>query len=66
MMTLIDDFLDVSIIEADQLQLDLKPILLNALLINNHETNKSIAEEKSITLKLDLEKELLIVDIDYR
>jgi signal transduction histidine kinase len=64
MMTLIDDFLDVSIIEAGQLQLDLEPVSLNAFLINNYEANKSIAKEKSITLKLDLERELLTVDID--
>ncbi|MHC4270043.1 MAG: ATP-binding protein, partial [Planctomycetota bacterium] len=64
MITLIDNFLDVSIVEANQLQLDLKPIILNAFLINNHEANKSITEKKSITLKMDLEKELLMVDID--
>ncbi|MHC4270481.1 MAG: GAF domain-containing sensor histidine kinase [Planctomycetota bacterium] len=64
MMTLIDDFLDVSIVEANQLQLDLKPVLLNAFLLNNCEANKFITKEKSITLKLDLEKELLMVDID--
>ena len=64
MMTLIDDFLDVSIIEANQLQLDLKLVSLNAFLTTNYEAAKSISEEKSITLKMDLEKELLIVNID--
>jgi hypothetical protein len=64
MTTLVDDFLDVSIIEAGQLQLDLKPVLLNAFLIDNYEANKSITAEKSITLKLDLEQELLMVNID--
>ena len=64
MTTLIDDFLDVSIIEAGQLQLDLKPVLLNTFLTNSYEANKSIAAEKSITLKLDLEQESLMVNID--
>ena len=64
MVTLIDNFLDISIVEAGQLQLNVKPVKLNVLLTNNYKDNKSITEEKSITLKLDLEKELPIVDID--
>jgi signal transduction histidine kinase len=64
MVTLIDNFLDISIVEAGQLQLDVKPVKLNVLLTNNYKDNRSITEEKSITLKLDLEKELPIVDID--
>jgi len=64
MMTLIDDFLDVSNVEAGQLQLDVNPVKLNVFITDNYEDNKSITEKKSITLKLDLKKELPIVDID--
>jgi signal transduction histidine kinase/HAMP domain-containing protein len=64
MMALINDFLDISIVEADKLQLDVKPVKFNALLKSNYKDNKFITEEKSITLKLDIEKELPIVDVD--
>lgn len=64
MMTMIDNFLDISIVEAGQLQLNLNPVKLNTLLTNNYKDNRSITEEKSIILKLDLEKELPMVYID--
>jgi hypothetical protein len=64
MMALINDFLDISIVEAGHLQLDVNPVKLNAIITNNYNANKFITEEKSITLELDLEKELPIVDVD--
>ena len=64
MLALIDDFLDISTIEAGQLQLKLEPVLPDVFFTNCFEANKLLTKEKSITLKLDLEKELPIADID--
>jgi signal transduction histidine kinase len=64
MLALVNDFLDVSTIEAGQLQLKLEPVLPDVFFTNCFETNKLLTKEKSITLKLDLEKELPIADID--
>ncbi|KHE93012.1 MAG: sensor histidine kinase/response regulator protein NtrY [Candidatus Scalindua brodae] len=46
MMTLIDDFLDVSNVEAGQLKLDVNPVKLNVFITDNYEDNKSITEKK--------------------
>ena len=64
MLALIDDFLDISTIEAGQLQLKLEPVLPDVFFTNCFEANKLLIKEKSITLKLDLEKGLTMVDID--
>ncbi len=64
MLSLTKDFLCISSIEAGQLQLKLEPILPDVFLTNCLETNKLLTKEKSITLKLDLEKELPTVYID--
>jgi hypothetical protein len=64
MLTLINNFLDVSTIEAGQLQLKLEPVLPDVFFTNCFEANKLLTKEKSITLKLDLEKGLPMVDID--
>jgi signal transduction histidine kinase len=64
MMTLIDDFLDISIIEAGQLKLKLEPVLPDVFFMKCFETNRLLTKEKSITLKLDLEKGLPMVNID--
>lgn len=64
MLVLVNDFLDISAIEAGQLKLELGPISTEVLLKNCFETNRPLSEKKSITLKLDLENELPMVYVD--
>ena len=58
MLRLIDDLLDVSKIEAGKLDLDLQPRDLDALIRENLELNRVLAENKQIKLLFESEEAL--------
>jgi len=58
MLALINNFLDVSAIEAGRLQLDPREVELAAFVRECHQTTSLLAEAKGIRLALDLEPEL--------
>lgn len=58
MRNLIDDFLDLSAIETGKIKIREKRINLNEVILNYYITNKSLAQNKSITFNLDIPEEL--------
>jgi signal transduction histidine kinase len=64
MLALINDLLDVSAIEAGQLELRYRVVDLAAYLQECHAANAVLAEAKSIELVLDLEPNLPLVTMD--
>lgn len=64
MLALINDLLDVSAIEAGKLDLELNKVNLHDYLHDNHESNRLLAEAKSISLKLQIEPDLPEINID--
>jgi signal transduction histidine kinase len=66
MYTLINDLLDVSAIEAGQLDLKIEPVDTAAYLKANFDANSIIANSKSIEMKLELEPGLPAVAMDSK
>jgi signal transduction histidine kinase len=64
MLTLINDLLDVSTIEAGKLELDKEKVDLTKYLREIHQANVLLAKTKSIKLNLDLESNLPEVMLD--
>jgi signal transduction histidine kinase len=64
MLALINDLLDVSAIEAGQLELKSRAMDLAAYLVECHAANAVLAKSKSIELILDLEPNLPVVMMD--
>lgn len=64
MARLVDDLLDVSKIEAGDLQLDYEPINLTALISGNAAINRPLAAQKQIEISYHLDETLPIALID--
>jgi hypothetical protein len=64
MLNLLDDLLDVSAIEAGQLELDIHPVDVAAYLRDVHSANAMLARAKDIKLALDLAPDLPAVNMD--
>ncbi len=64
MKRLVDDFLDVSAIEAGKFELDLKPASIEAVLSNCLQFNKLQAAKKAVDLKVNCADNLPTILID--
>jgi len=64
MLVLIDDLIDISVIEAGRLELNLQEVDLAGYLETYHTTGKALAGSKSIQIGLDLEPDLPKIRID--
>lgn len=64
MKRLVDDFLDVSAIEAGRLDLDLKPIAMETILSRSFQLNRIQAAKKGIHLKVQCDSNLPRIIID--
>lgn len=64
LLEIINELLDLSVIEAGKVTLDLKPVVINDLIQDQEETWKLSAKEKQLTFELDLleEKIMLVSD----
>ena len=64
MKQLVDDFLDVSAIEAGKFELDLQPTAINAVLAESLRLNNLAATKKGIELEIHVEKNIPRITID--
>ncbi|MGD8991154.1 MAG: HAMP domain-containing sensor histidine kinase [Desulfobacterales bacterium] len=64
MKHLVDDFLDVSAIEAGKFELDLQPAFINEILANSLRLNKLRANKKGIDLQVNSDESLPRIIID--
>ncbi len=58
MKRLVDDFLDVSAIEAGRFELDLQPVFMHEVLTNSLRLNKLQADKKGIDLRVNCDESL--------
>ena len=64
MLSLVNDLLDVSAIEAGRLELDKKPVDIDEYLGHSCENHRLLAQTKSITINLDLPAGLPVIAFD--
>jgi len=64
MLALVNDLLDVSAIESGQFEIDIEKVDIADCLQDSYETNKLLAENKSIHLALEIESDLPPIFLD--
>jgi signal transduction histidine kinase len=66
LLSLINDLLDVSKIEAGQFDMSIAPVICQAVVNDVRETLNPLAKQKGLTLNVDLPVDLIIIHTDQR